>query len=42
MADKQEVILVMSTHQEGQHLDLFEIKSLFEEMCQLLKEAGLM
>lgn len=41
MADKQGVMLVMSTLQEGQHHDLFEIKSLFEEMCQLLKEAGI-
>jgi hypothetical protein len=27
--------------QEGQHHDLFEIKQLFEEICQMLKEAGI-
>ncbi len=34
-------MLVMSTPQEGQHHDLFQIKELFEEICQLLKEAGI-
>lgn len=33
--------LVMSTPQAGNHHDLFEIEPLFEEMCGLLKEAGI-
>ena len=35
------VILGMSTPQEGQHHDLFEIKTLFREICDLLKKAGI-
>ncbi|MBK9017125.1 MAG: hypothetical protein IPM82_25420 [Saprospiraceae bacterium] len=34
-------MLAMATPQEGQHHDLFEIKQLFEEICQMLKEAGI-
>ena len=35
------VMLAMSTPQEGQHHDLFQIQALFEEICSLLKEAGI-
>lgn len=31
----------MSTPQQGQHHDLFEIKILFREICDLLKKAGI-
>ena len=31
----------MSTPQEGQHHDLFEIQTLFNEICTMLKEAGI-
>lgn len=46
LSDKQGVILAMSTPQEGQHRaanrhDLYEIQALFEEICSLLKEAGI-
>lgn len=41
LSDNQGVMLAMSTPQEGQHHDLFQIQTLFDEICQLLKEAGL-
>ncbi len=41
VSDNQGVILGMSTPQEGQHHDLFEIKTLFREICDLLKKAGI-
>jgi transposase len=41
MADNQGVMLSMSTPQEGQHHDLFQIQQLFDEICTLLKEAGI-
>lgn len=41
MADSQGVMLTMSTPQEGQHHDLFQLQALFDEMCQLLKQAGI-
>lgn len=41
MSDNQGVMLAMSTPQEGQHHDLFEVQQLFEEICTLLKEAGI-
>ncbi len=41
MSDNQGVMLAMSTPQEGQHHDLFEIQVLFDEICSLLKAAGL-
>ena len=41
MSDNQGVILAMSTPQEGQHHDLFQIRELFNKNCVLLKEAGL-
>lgn len=41
MSDNQGVVLGMSTPQAGQHHDLFEIESLFKEICSLLKKAGI-
>lgn len=41
VSDKQGVMLAMSTPQEGQHHDLFEIQALFDEICTMLKEAGI-
>ena len=41
MSDSQGVMLAMSTPQEGQHHDLFEIQSLFDEICTILKKAGI-
>ena len=41
ISDNQGVMLAMSTPQEGQHHDLFEIQSLFDEIYTLLKEAGI-
>ena len=34
-------MLAMSTPQEGQHHDLFEIQTLFNEICAILKQAGI-
>ena len=39
ISDNQGVILGMSTPQEGQHHDLFEIQTLFDEICTMLKKA---
>jgi transposase len=39
LSDKQGVMLSMSTPQEGNHHDLFEIQQLLEEIRSLLKEA---
>lgn len=41
ISDSRGVMLAMSTPQEGQHHDLFQIQTLFEEICTLLKEAGI-
>ena len=41
LSDNQGVMLSMATPQEGQHHDLFQIQMLFDEICSLLKEAGL-
>ncbi|AFK04322.1 transposase IS4 family protein [Emticicia oligotrophica DSM 17448] len=41
MSDNQGVILGMSTPQEGHHHDLFEIQTLFKEICDPLKKAGI-
>lgn len=41
MSDNQGVMIAMSTPQEGQHHDLFQIQELFNEICSLLKEAGI-
>jgi hypothetical protein len=41
VCDKQGVLLGMSVPQAGQHHDLFEIQTLFGQICALLKEAGI-
>lgn len=41
LCDNQGVILGMSTPQEGQHHDLFQIQILFDEICNILKAAGI-
>lgn len=41
LSDNQGVMLAMTTPQAGQHHDLFQIKELFQEICQLLKAAGI-
>ena len=41
LSDNQGVMLAMSTPQEGQHHDLFEIQVLFNEICGLLKAADI-
>jgi hypothetical protein len=41
LSDNQGVMLSMSTPQEGQHHDLFQIQVLFDEVCALLKEANI-
>lgn len=41
ISDSQGVMLSMSTPQQGQHHDLFQIQPLFEEICTLLKNAGI-
>ncbi|WP_314006072.1 IS5 family transposase [Xanthocytophaga flava] len=41
VSDNQGVMLAMSTPQEGQHHDLFQIQLLFEQICLLLKQAGI-
>jgi transposase len=41
VSDNQGVMLAMSTPQAGQHHDLFQIQTLFNEICLLLKQAGL-
>jgi transposase len=41
VSDNQGVILAMSTPQEGQHHDLYQIQELFNEICELLKQAGI-
>lgn len=42
LSDNQGVILAMSSPQEGNHHDLFDIQSLFDELCQALTAAGIM
>jgi hypothetical protein len=39
ISDNQGIMLAMSTPQESQHHDLFEIQMLFTEICDLLKKA---
>jgi transposase len=39
--DNQGLMLAMASPQEGNHNDLFEIKALFEQLTQLLLEAGI-
>jgi transposase len=41
VCDNQGVMLAIATPQEGQHHDLFQIQLLFEEICSLLKQAGI-
>ena len=41
VSDSQGIMLAMSTPQEGQHHDLFEIQSLFDEICTILKKADI-
>lgn len=41
VSDNQGVMLGFSTPQEGNHHDLYQIKELFEQICSLLKEAGI-
>ena len=41
LCDSQGVILGMATPQEGQHYDLFEIQTLFDEICTILKKADI-
>jgi transposase len=41
ICDNQGVMLALSEPQEGQHHDLFQIKTLFEEMCAILKGANI-
>jgi len=41
ISDNQGVMLAMATPQEGQHHDLFDIQVLFEQLCDLLKQAGI-
>jgi transposase len=41
VSDSQGIILAMATPQEGHHHDLFNMQALFEQMCSLLKQAGI-
>jgi transposase len=41
VCDKKGQPLAMATPQPGNHNDLFEIQQLFEQMCTLLKDAGI-
>ena len=41
LADNQGLMLACASPQEGQHNDLYNIKELFEELCQMLIKAGI-
>ncbi|QHT65318.1 IS5 family transposase [Rhodocytophaga rosea] len=41
LADNQGQMLACATSQAGEHHDLFDITSLFEELCQILIKAGI-
>lgn len=41
LADNQGQMLACASPQEGQHHDLYNIKELFEELCQILTKAGI-
>jgi transposase len=41
LADRQGQPLALATPQAGNHHDLYDIETLFEEMCTLLREAGI-
>lgn len=41
LADNQGLMIACASPQEGQHHDLYNIKELFEELCQMLIKAGI-
>lgn len=41
LADNQGQMLACASPQMGQHHDLFNIETLFEELCQMLSKAGI-
>lgn len=41
LADNQGQMIACASPQEGQHHDLYNIKELFEELCQILIKAGI-
>lgn len=41
LADNQGQMIACASPQEGQHNDLFKIKELFGELCQMLTDAGI-
>lgn len=41
LADNTGQMLALSEPQEGQHHDLYQIKALFTQLCDLLKQAGI-
>jgi len=41
LADNQGQMLCCASPQEGQHNDLFELQTLFEEICAFLRQAGI-
>jgi transposase len=41
IADNQGLMLACASPQEGQHNDLYNIKELFEDLCQMLVKAGI-
>jgi transposase len=41
LSDNQGLMLAIATPQEGQHHDLYQIQELFEQLCQLLLQAGI-
>lgn len=41
LADNQGQVIACASPQEGQHNDLFKIKELFGELCQMLTGAGI-
>lgn len=41
LCDKEGLPLAMATPQAGNHNDLYAIQELFDEMCQLLEQAGI-
>lgn len=41
LCENQGIMLAMATPQEGQHHDLFQIQALFQEIGEILKQAGI-
>jgi transposase len=41
LADNQGIMLAIATPQEGQHHDLYQIQELFQQLSQLLNQAGI-